>query len=238
MYSSGLKTVKSILEASREDLLKVDGFKTKMADKLAEAIKSRKDELDCVTVMDASNTLGRGIGPKKIELIVTTIPAILQTRHIPTQAELLAVKGVEKTTASLFITNLPKYFEFVDDNDLDCMFEGKGTTVVDKNVIAEDYFTESEVVKSKDGDGKVTYSPKLQTYAGMKFVFTGFRNDALEKYLKTRGGSVSTSVSKNTTVVIRKDGKDKDSGKVKKAEELGVKIVNLQDFIKEHNIQL
>jgi len=72
----------------------------------------------------------------------------------------------------------------------------------------------------------------------MKFVFTGFRNDPLEKYIKAHGGTVTTSVSKNTTAIIRKDSSDKTSGKVKKAEEIGVKVINVEDFISQNNINI
>jgi len=72
----------------------------------------------------------------------------------------------------------------------------------------------------------------------MKFVFTGFRNEDLEKYIKTNGGTVSTSVSKLTTAVIRKDDSDKTSGKVKKAEELNIRIINLNDFLDQYKIIL
>jgi NAD-dependent DNA ligase len=146
---------------------------------------------------------------------------------------MMAIKGIEKTTASLFISNLPRYFEFVDENEIDCMFEGKSDQIKGDDAV----FTEAKADKTVD-DGKVTYSPKLQVFAGMKFVFTGFRNDALEKYIKSRGGSVSTSVSKSTAALLRKDGKDKDSSKVQKAEGLGVKIVNVNDFIEQYNIKL
>lgn len=233
MYDSGLKTVKQVFGATKDDLVKVDGFKTKMAEKIAQALAERKKTLDCVTVMDASNTLGRGIGKKKIELIVEHIPSIMKTRHIPSVTEMLEIKGIEHKTATLFVTNLPKYFEFVDDNSIDCTHNNAAQSN-NPGVNPSEYYATQNVNTSNKG----TYSPKAVALKDKKFVFTGFRNENLEKMIKSLGGHVSTSVSKSTTAVVRKDSSDKESGKVKKAEELGIEIINLPDFLKKYGIKI
>jgi NAD-dependent DNA ligase len=225
IYDSGKKTVKDILNITVADLLKVDGFKIKMAEKIESAIKERKATLDCITIMNASNTIGRGFGSRKIELIITKIPSIIKNRYIPSSAELLAIKGVEKITADTFIKNLPDYFAFIDENGIKCLFEN----------------VEEDNVKKSNGNQTTNLIneviPQDKKFEGMKFVFTGFRNDELEKYIKKNGGTVTTSVSKLTTVVIRKDDSDESSGKVKKAEEYGVKIENLEDFLSHYKIK-
>lgn len=281
IYASGKKTVKDILNISIEDLLKVEGFKIKMAEKISNAIKERKDSLDCITVMSASNTIGRGFGNRKIELIIKHIPAILQSRYIPSQAELLSIKGIEKTSANTFIENLPAYYDFIDKNDIKCLFEGtieeeqyssikiatpspvKINTpspikvkcpegCMPSNIIST---SSNELIKSVSVPKKVISLKKNEmieikklqkpksiekikhkNFENMKFVFTGFRNELLEKYIKLHGGDVMTSVSKNTTAVIRKDGDDKTSGKVKKAASIGVNVINVDDFISQNNI--
>jgi NAD-dependent DNA ligase len=59
-------------------------------------------------------------------------------------------------------------------------------------------------------------------------VFTGFRNKELEKFIEARGGSVKTSVSKNTHYLLVADMNDQ-STKVLKARELGIQIVAQND---------
>lgn len=229
IYAAGFKTAKAILNATANDLLKVDGFKSKMAEKIATAIQECKKDLDCVKVMNASNTLGRGFGSRKIELILSHIPKIITQRHIPSEAELLQLKGVEKITATQFIENLPKYFEFVDANDIDCMFEV--------------YKSDNEIIEKKDSPKEISSASSSKVvkedynFNDQKIVFTGFRNEKLEKLIKGHGGSVSTSVSKNTSLVIRKD-EEKESSKIKKAEELGIKIMALSDFLNKYKIEL
>jgi DNA ligase (NAD+) len=227
MYNSGLKTVQHILEASTTDLLKVDGFKEKMAEKMVAAIKERKDDLDCIKVMNASNTLGRGIGQRKLELILEAIPAIATQRYIPKESEMLAIKGIEKTTASLFIGNLPNYFKFVDANGIKCS-DSQGNS-------DNQHQAPPPANKSDSSDKAQKATPSL---ASMKIVFTGFRNEKLEKIIKAAGGSVSTSVSKNTTLVIKKSDEDNESGKVIKAIELGVEVITLQTFLQKYRISV
>ena len=207
MFEAGFQDVKAIFNASAKDLLKVDGFKDKTAEKLVAAIKERKSNLDCITVMDASNTLGRGIGSKKIEIILENIPEILSKRHIPSMSELLDIKGIEKLTAEVFIANLPKYHEFIDSNDIKCQ-----EPLNDNNMLSQEFVEK-------------------------KFVFTGFRNKLLEKYITDRGGQVSSTVSKSTTALVCKDNQD-ESTKVKKAESLGVKVLTLEEFYTEYTITL
>lgn len=244
IYNSGKKTVKDILYITKEELLDVDGFKDKMADKIWNAIQERVKTLDCITVMAASNTLGRGIGAKKLEVILEEIPNIITKRYIPSEKEMLSIKGIEKTTASLFISNLPSYFKFVDDNKLKCIFEGKYSSTSSIEVEEQPPSKKKKTQGDTIQDDVITSSiaPALSpmvSMTGTKFVFTGFRNEILEKLIKTRGGVVTTSVSKSTTAVVCKDDKvNESSTKTEKAESLGVPVMTLSAFLKKYKIKL
>ena len=70
---------------------------------------------------------------------------------------------------------------------------------------------------------------------GPKFVVTGklnyFKNrKKLEEIIESNGGSVQTSVSKNTDYLINNDI-NSTSSKNKKAKELGVRIITEQEFM-------
>lgn len=70
---------------------------------------------------------------------------------------------------------------------------------------------------------------------GKVFVITGtlnyFKNRAeLESMIKSNGGSVTGSVSKNTSYLINND-KESSSSKNKKAQQLGVQIISEEDFM-------
>jgi NAD-dependent DNA ligase len=181
-----------------------------MADKILESIEEGKNKLSCTLLMDASNTLGRGFGAKKIELITSHIPTIMTQRYIPSVHELVAIKGVEQKTAQTFVDNLPKFFEFLDQSKL---------THVCNVVIT--------------GDTKENTDDKLKDVV---VVFTGVRSKEVEGFVTSHGGKVSSSVTKKTTVLVVKSLEgDKESSKYKQAKELGIKVLTLEAFKKEIN---
>ena len=210
IYNAGFHDIKSILKIQKEDLLKIEGFKGKSADNILKALEKVK-ELDCLVLMDASNMLGRGFSYKKIKMITDVYPSILidnaenREKSLKISVEdLVKVEGIAKISAKLFIENLPRFYEFYDSLGVKCKgIEEK----VDKSVEK----TENANIKDK------------------KFIFTGFRNKDYEKIIVENGGKVVTSISKSTHYLIVKNKAEK-SGKIDKATELGVKILDIPEF--------
>ena len=64
---------------------------------------------------------------------------------------------------------------------------------------------------------------------GMNFVFTGVRRADLESIIESRGGKIGSSVSKNTTYLVMKSV-GSGSSKEKKASDLGVKIITVNEL--------
>ena len=213
IYNAGFHDIKSILKIQKEDLLKIEGFKGKSADNILKALEKVK-ELDCLVLMDASNMLGRGFSYKKIKMITDVYPSILidnaenREKSLKISIEdLMKVEGIAKISAKLFIENLPRFYEFYDSLGVKCKgIEEK----VDKSVEKVEK-TENANIKDK------------------KFIFTGFRNKDYEKIIVENGGKVVTSISKSTHYLIVKNKTEK-SGKIDKATELGVKILDIPEF--------
>ena len=213
IYNAGFHDIKSILKIQKEDLLKIEGFKGKSADNILKALEKVK-ELDCLVLMDASNMLGRGFSYKKIKMITDVYPSILidnaenREKSLKISVEdLVKVEGIAKISAKLFIENLPRFYEFYDSLGVKCKgIEEK----VDKSVEKTEK-TENANIKDK------------------KFIFTGFRNKDYEKIIVENGGKIVTSISKSTNYLIVKNKAEK-SGKIDKATELGVKILDIPDF--------
>ena len=63
----------------------------------------------------------------------------------------------------------------------------------------------------------------------MTFVFTGVRRADLEAVIESRGGKIGGSVSKTTTHLVMK-AVGSGSSKEKKAMELGVKIMTVEQL--------
>jgi len=65
---------------------------------------------------------------------------------------------------------------------------------------------------------------------GLVFVFTGIRMKNEEEILISRGATIGSSVSKNTTHLISKDP-NSGSSKLEKAKSLGIKIMSVEDLL-------
>lgn len=64
---------------------------------------------------------------------------------------------------------------------------------------------------------------------GLSFIFTGVRRPDLVKVIESRGGKECSSVSKNTTHLVCAD-KNSTSSKMKKAIDLGIEILDVDDL--------
>lgn len=60
-------------------------------------------------------------------------------------------------------------------------------------------------------------------------VFTGCRDKVLEGHLVTAGYELQDAITKKTTLLVVPDGPGKESGKLKKAREMGIEILGLSD---------
>jgi len=78
---------------------------------------------------------------------------------------------------------------------------------------------------------KKTVVPKGRKLIGMSFVFTGIRDKNLEENIQANGGEVKSSVNKDITILICKQI-GSGSSKENKAQELGVKIMDINAFKK------
>jgi len=208
LYKNGVDSIKKLLTVTVDQLLKMEGFQKKSAEKLVYEVNESVKKADCLTFMIASNLFGRAIGEKKLKLIVTNFPRILEG-YTPNELELSKIDGIGSVTAKQFIDGLPLFFDFMKDIGIPC---NKKTEV--KNVVSE----------------KVLSKPPL---SHLIVVFTGMRDKELEAEIESRGGKVGSSVSKKTTVVVAKDPSD-DSGKVKTAKELGVEVLDFESFKKKY----
>lgn len=208
LYNAGFNTIKKIINISYDELLKIEGFKEKSANNIIQSLNKIKN-IDCISLMDASNMMGRGFSYKKIKMITDEYPYILKNDDKSREkalrlhvSDLIKVDGIAEISAKLFLENLPKFYEFYDDLGVKCV----------NSYIIDTIYNDIENSKVK----------------GKTFVFSGFRNKDLEHYIEKHHGFVKTSVSKNTNYVVVADINEK-SAKIAKANELGIKILTPKD---------
>lgn len=173
----------------------------KNGSKIFKSIRTVLNPIELSKLMGSYPSFGVGIGVRKIKLLLDSNP-----------------------TLSLKI--LDGKLTQVDVESADTFEEKSAVKVM------EGYHQFMDFLKEIDG----TYSIMTVKQTGTKFkdqtiCFTGFRDKELQQRVEDEGGTVSSSVSKNTTLLVALDPHSQ-SGKVLRAEELGVKIMGKEEFEK------
>ena len=228
LIAAGYDDVCKIIRITKEDLLKLDGFKEKRAAKIHTAIGAAIEKASPILLMKASNVFGRGFGERRLEPIFEKYPDILVSKDSDSEKikRVTTVPGIATLTASAFIEKIPKFMEFIKKCGLEDRFIkiGKQTKSGKDDKEGKEEKTEKAVmiVQEKKGD------PSHPLY-GKNVMFTGFRPKELMASLKDMGAKIGSSISKKTFVLVVKDATE-DSGKVSKAKELGVPVMVVDKF--------
>lgn len=193
------------LSEHKKDLLKLDGFGKKSVDKLLESIEKSRN---------------------------TTLDRFIYGLCIP-----LIGRTASKTIAKEFgVGNAEGFYDAWGDYDFtklddfgDAMNDSMQNFFKENYVWISDLIDEFHVKSTNRVNGEKTLGGKI-------FVITGSLNhyknrEELASVIEGLGGKVSGSVSSKTSYLINNDITSA-SGKNKKANELGISIINEEDFIK------
>jgi DNA ligase (NAD+) len=195
-----------------EELNDIDGVGTKLIAKISNEIKTKLDKAELYTFMDASHIFGKGLGSRKLKEIIKEYPNILTDKSTKKELKekIKKIDGFAELTAGRFVDNLDKFKKFYEDfNDI-------------YNV---DHMVKKLTKKTKSTSSELKFKNEV-------IVFTGVRDDELQKMIEDQGGKVTGSVSKNTTILITSDNPDTATEKYKKAKSLGIKIYTITEFKK------
>ena len=203
MYESGYDTLLKIIMASKNDFEKIPSFGKKMAERSWDNIHNGLKDLSLPLVLGASGVFGIGIGTKKITTLLNDFPDLLDACGTKDILErIIKVDGFSHITAKKVVDNLAEAKQFI----------------VDMRQFAT--FKEMSDTQSLCGDLK-----------DMKIVLSGFRDKKLEEDIVARGGKVTTTVSKQTSILVVASVDVEPSGKAAKAKEFGIEIVQVKDFV-------
>ena len=211
IIQAGYDTVPKIIKMDVNDLLKVEGFKDKTANKLYNGIKEKIDAASLITLMSASNVFGRGFSGKKTELIIEVYPNVLLSKESNAQkiAKISAIKGMAEKTSEAFVEKIPDFINFIKEAGL-------------SKKLAQEVTEKKQVDESHPLFGKT-------------IVMTGFRDTQIQEDIKNVGAKLGSSVSKNTFIVLVKDTLAvEDTGKAADATKLGVTLMTPEEFVKKY----
>lgn len=209
MVNANLNSIEKILKAKESDFLKVEGIKTKSANNLMNAIKKATSDVKLHILMAASNKLGHGIGSERIKHILDVYPNLLVESNKWSTNEFIdnlkELSGWEEKTSKLFVSNFSEFKKFYNNI---------------KTLITITSEETKKIISSK--------------YLNKIIVLSGFRDSELQKKLEDLGAKITNSISKNTDLLVVKDDEtlNNATGKVKKALELGIKIITKETLLK------
>lgn len=207
LVDAGYDDIFKIIKMTKDDFLSLEGFQETLANKLYTSLSLQLKKLDILTLMVASNYFGHGFNVKKIKKILNVYPDIINVYRTVDKDlwidQLSALEGFNTITINKFLDSLPEFIKFYK----------KIVKIIPIN----------------------TYEMKNKgnLFKGQVIVFTGFRNKEWQQFIEENGGKVSTSVSRNTTIVVYNDGEENTS-KYKQAEKLGIKLISKSKFEKKY----
>lgn len=208
---AGYNSIPKIIRMTKDDFLKVEGFKDKLATKISNGIAEKIKSTSLPELMQATNIFGRGFGEKRFKLILTAEPDIL-TSPVSNEEKVNKVKlisGMAEKTANKFVKYIDEFLKWVTEAGL------------------EYKLNENQVISENIDISHPLYNKKI--------VMTGFRDNDLIEQLKQVGADMSSTVNKNTYIVIVKD-KTISTGKLDEARKLNltimtpVEVINKYDF--------
>jgi len=213
LVAGGYEDLQAILNLTPDRIAQVEGFQLRSATNIYNGIHKVLDKPQPLErVLTASGVFQIGLGEKKFKMILDAIPEFLakyQAGKI-TQASITSIKGFSTTTADIFLEGMPRFISWL---------------------------TLHPMVRIESADAKATDIPKGNKFAGMVVVFTGIRNEDIEKEITNNGGTVGSSISGKTTLLVAKDPSE-SSSKLNKARDLGIQIIGYPDFVKQYNFKI
>ena len=114
------------------------------------------------------------------------------------------IKSMADKSATLFVNHIDDFLEFLESIDL-----------------------KNKLTVKKIKEEQLNYDVNHPLYQ-KSIVISGFRDSELTKKINESGGKESSTISKNTFVLVIKEGIE--NSKTEKAKNLGVKVMSQDDF--------
>ncbi len=210
MVDAGIDSVPEMLKATPQVFMNVEGFEERAAQRAYDNIQAAIVDADLGKFMAATNLFGASIGERKIKMILKVYPDILKKKW-----------------------KLDKVIEKV--------MEIEGFQVNTARQFAQGLFLFKEFLKEVP---MVQFKKETKAtgnrFEGLTIVFTGFRNKEWEQIIEAEGGKVTSSVSKNTSMLVVKETDDSTilSSKQIKAIKLGIPVLSVNKFKNKYKLSI
>ena len=162
----------------------------------------------------AASNIFQNIGERRFELILSIYPNLLELDNI--SDKIRKIKGF-KNLSDYIADHIEEFKDWIKKLNVDFDY-------TDNEIIIEN---ENENIDDNNND-----------LTNQVIVFSGFRNKELEDIIIKRNGIIRNTVTKKTTILIVFILFHNRDSKFRKAKELGIKILSLEEFLEKYNIKL
>jgi len=222
IMKAGFDSISKILKMKVEDFEKVEGFKKKMAEKIHGSIQEKIEKALLFDIMVASNKLGKGMGTRKIKLIMDEFPHILDSNESEKEKNemLMTIKGIGCENSHEFVSNIKNFNEFL----VECGLEYKKTTSITPTITSST--TNAQTMRNAQDQ---TEDFSKHALYGKSIVMTKVRDREIIELLPKYNATLSDNMKKDTYVLIVKS-KDDESKKTEFAKKNGIPIMTVEEF--------
>jgi len=220
IINSGANSIHKIINLTPQNLILVEGFKEKMANKICNSIQQRIKESSIAKIAAASNIFGRGFAEKSIIKILEAEPTIF-TSELTTQEKINKVKKVEgfaQKTATQFVKAIPEFNEFLS------------LIKYNKKELKEPEASKKELkAELKDGILKNKIIVLSDFNKSSKFTKKELTNELIKL-----GAKIESTITKSTNMLIV-GSLTNETTKMKKAKDYKtIEIIELDEFCKQY----
>ena len=239
IIASGANSIPKIINASLEDLLKVEGFKEKMATKIKTSIAKQLAKASIAKIAGASNIFGRGLGERSISQILKVEPTIFTSQDSLKQKidKVKAIEGFAEKTATQFVKAIPEFNEFL------MLIKPEMLEPKEEKPKKEESKEPKQEEQAQAQTQEQTQEPTLEHILNnKKIVFSDFEKTSkytkkeLENILLKFGVLIESNITKNTNILVTGNNSSK-STKTEKAKKIDtIEIIKLDDFLEKYAI--
>ena len=235
IIASGANTIEKIINASVEDLMKVEGFKQKMASKIHDSIKTQVKKATLAQLASASNIFGQGFAEKTINTILEAIPNILTSDLAEEEkvAQITAIKGFADKTARQFVKSIAQFNSFMEKIRPINEEQKELKETIEENELKET-IEESEL-KEEDQQSNSLKNKVLVLSDFGKSVYT--KKEITNEVIKL-GGHVEATLTKETNILVVGNILKQTTKIVKAKKNDAIEIIQLDDFLKKYLTRL
>jgi NAD-dependent DNA ligase len=245
ILASGANTIEKIINASIEDLMKVEGFKQKMASKIHSSIKTQVKKASVAQLASASNIFGQGFAEKTISTILEACPTILTSDLTEEEkvAQIKAVKGFADKTARQFVKSIDQFNSFMEkirpiqEEELKELKELKEVEENELKEVEESELKEKETIEDENElkeEEQQSNSLKNKVLVLSDFDKSVYTKKEITNEVIKLGGRVEASVTKETNILVVGNILKQTTKIVKAKKNSDIEIIQLDSFLKKY----